>query len=478
MIADTASYATGGDTYTFQATVGDQFDITTTTPADGFVNLLDPSITLYGPSGDKVATNANGNPDGLNALLHYTATSSGPYTVRIQGIGSSGEYTLSLSAIHATTPPATSATLAGTVGVNGWYQGGVQVTLSGADATSGVAGTYYAVDGGGTQSYTRGVHGERRQGAQRDVLQRGQRGERGGPADGGGGHRRHAAGDERFVLGAGGVQRLVRGQRAGDADGERRHVGRWRRRITRWTAGARRTYAAPFAVSSNGTHAVTYYSVDRAGNVESGNTLAVDIDSVAPVSSDVLTGTLGNGWYTSSVQVTLTASDATSGVAGTYYAVDGGSTAAYGAPFSVSSNGAHAVTFYSVDRAGNVEQRETASFAIDAALPVTSSVLAGPAGSNGWYRGGVQVTLTASAVSGVAGTYYAVDGGGTQSYAGPLSFSGDGTHAVTYYSVDKAGNVESPKTVDVDIDGTPPATSRVLGGPSTPARAGITPPCR
>ena len=62
------------------------------------------------------------------------------------------------------------------------------------------------------------------------------------------------------------------------------------------------------------------------GIAAEGGDRSFKIDSVAPSTTDSLAGTLGsNGWYTSSsVSVTLTAGDATSGVGATYYSLDGG----------------------------------------------------------------------------------------------------------------------------------------------------------
>jgi hypothetical protein len=48
-------------------------------------------------------------------------------------------------------------------------------------------------------------------------------------------------------------------------------------------------------------------------------------------------------------------------------------------------------------------------------------------------------------VSGVAATYYELDGGSTQTYTGPFTL-GEGSHTVRYWSVDNAGNEETPKT--------------------------------
>lgn len=77
--------------------------------------------------------------------------------------------------------------------------------------------------------------------------------------------------------------------------------------------------------------------------------------------------------------------------------------------------------------------------------------------------------------SGVAATYYAVDNpscsptciGECTVYSGPFSVSADGKHQLTYFSVDRAGNLEAANFVAVWIDKTPPAITitRPSAGP-------------
>ena len=181
-------------------------------------------------------------------------------------------------------------------------------------------------------------------------------------------------------------------------------------------------------------------------------------------------GTLGsNGWYTSaSVSVTLTATDATSGISATYYTVDGGGQQTYTlSAFSVSGEGSHHIVFWSVDVAGNTETAESDSFKIDSVAPATTASLSGTQGSDGSYTSSsVGVTLNATdATSGVAATYYTIDGGSQQTYSGSLfPVSGEGNHHVVFWSADVAGNSEPAESVSFRIISLSPITKDSLSG--------------
>lgn len=92
--------------------------------------------------------------------------------------------------------------------------------------------------------------------------------------------------------------------------------------------------------------------------------------------------------------------------------------------------------------------------------PSTSISLSGTQGNSPWYVSGVGVTLTATpGAFPVANTYYTVDGGATQTYAGSFTLPTDGQHTLTYWSVDTYGNAESVNSQQIDIDQTPPVTT-------------------
>ena len=58
----------------------------------------------------------------------------------------------------------------------------------------------------------------------------------------------------------------------------------------------------------------------------------------------------------------------------------------------------------------------------------------------------------------MASTCYSIDGGPVLTYSAPFTVSAPGSHAVTYFSTDNAGNVEQPQTGYVNIDTTVPTT--------------------
>ena len=311
-----------------------------------------------------------------------TQTYSGPFTVSGDGdrqvVYSSVDWAGHTESQHFFTlkldgiAPSTAISITGTTGSNGWRTTPVQITLSPTDARSGVAATYYKVDGGPTQ-----------------------------------------------------------------------------------------TYSGPFMVDESAVHQINYWSVDNVGNTEVQKSTEVKIDKDAPTTESSLSGTLGNNdYYTGSVQVTLTGSDNVAGLSSTSYKIDNGNQMAYmGSPFTVSGNGAHTVSFWSRDMAGNSASPTTITINIDSTVPVTQATLAGTQGNGGWYTNEAQVTLSATDTpSGVENTFYKIDGGSPQTYAAPFSISDSGFHTLIYWSVDRAGNTESQRSMQIRVDSVAPSS--------------------
>jgi hypothetical protein len=262
------------------------------------------------------------------------------------------------------TAPTTAASVPADPNNAGWYKAAVQITLNASDNLSGVGATYYSVDGGAAQ-----------------------------------------------------------------------------------------TYNGTFSFGTEGTHTITFWSKDNAGNVEdkTGNSMTFKIDTTAPVvTGAATTAPNGNGWYTGDVTIHWTCSDATSGIAGTCPADS-----------TISGEGSNLGASASVsDLAGNSTTRTISGIQIDRTAPTTSASVP-DAPPSGWYKAAVQVTLTGhDALSDVDATYYSVDGGAAQTYNGAFSFGTEGTHTITFWSKDNAGNVETAGApITLKIDKTAPTTT-------------------
>ncbi len=61
--------------------------------------------------------------------------------------------------------------------------------------------------------------------------------------------------------------------------------------------------------------------------------------------------------------------------------------------------------------------------------------------------------------------FYKVDGKEEQKYTEPFTLSDEGNHVIYYYSVDKMGNKESMKSINVILDKTPPETLVTITAP-------------
>jgi hypothetical protein len=112
----------------------------------------------------------------------------------------------------------------------------------------------------------------------------------------------------------------------------------------------------PVVISADGTHTVRYRSIDAAGNAEPTNTVTVRVDGTAPVSS-----TNAVASYRTTATISISATDALSGVARTEYRLDA-SEWTEGSWISTTTPGTHTLEYRSTDAVGNVEATRSATF--------------------------------------------------------------------------------------------------------------------
>ena len=258
-----------------------------------------------------------------------------------------------------------------------------------------------------------------------------------------------------------------------------------------FTSGSSVMIGAPADHSNDGTHTISYYATDNAGNAETPHSAMVKIDTTPPGSL----ASAGSATVTNSSPFTISysASDPGSDRSGldkvelfvkrpgdSSYSLSATDSSGGGSgSFSYSpAAGEGTYSFYTraADKAGNLEVPPGAPDAQVQVLLDTTPPSTGDNAPSAWQNSAVTVTLTAGdgpagSASGVKETFFKVDSGSFTSgssvvIGAPADHSNDGAHTISYYSTDNAGNAETPHSATVKIDTTPPTIDARPAGDS------------
>ena len=134
-----------------------------------------------------------------------------------------------------------------------------------------------------------------------------------------------------------------------------------------------------------------------------------------------------------------------------------GRVSALGGSFVVSSThmfaeGRFTITTTIADT-GGATAAATSTITVDLTAPVTVATVNGTLGQNGWWTAVELNTLILTAtdnLTGVAATYFTINGGPAHLYTGPISLD-DGKYVIQFWSVDGVGNVEAVHTIRIKV---------------------------
>lgn len=123
-------------------------------------------------------------------------------------------------------------------------------------------------------------------------------------------------------------------------------------------------YINPVNIGFPGEYTVRYHSVDADGNTETDKSFDVKIDMDTPESTAQVTGKQDGDVFVDEAVVSISATDATSGVDRIEFAINGGGFDTYNGAFAFGLSGTHTIYFRAIDIAGNVEEIQSVTFTV------------------------------------------------------------------------------------------------------------------
>jgi immune inhibitor A len=224
-----------------------------------------------------------------------------------------------------------------------------------------------------------------------------------------------------------------------------------------------------------GTHIITWGSVDFAGNNETGNIMTVVLDDSPPF-TEITMGTpryrrnSGDEWnVTGAATFMLTAQENYTGIVFAWYAIDG--IYHQGSEFNLSGfeDGFHTITWGAVDNMNHNESGHLLIVYLDDTAPSTTLSMGEPKlrmNENDIWNV-TQVTpfdfVSSDMQSQVAFTWYTIDDEYHIGEGFLLSSDSHGPHTITYGAQDNLGNNETASSFTINLDRLPPVANITIG---------------
>ncbi|MEQ9423628.1 MAG: hypothetical protein RJQ09_04365 [Cyclobacteriaceae bacterium] len=217
-----------------------------------------------------------------------------------------------------------------------------------------------------------------------------------------------------------------------------------------------------FDYLEDGTHILSYYSIDNVDNEESVKTFEFYYDKTAPImAADVLGDRFivdDKVYFSGRTKLKLTAVDNKSGVKEILYSIDEADYETYTEPFYLPSvAGNHSVRYYSLDELENQYQSATGNAGfeefkhnvskvyVDLTGPLLSHNITGPSylfRDTIFVNSKTKIQLRANdGESGLQKITYSIDGEIEETdYQSPFSVTGSGLHRIEYFGYDNVNN--------------------------------------
>jgi len=231
-----------------------------------------------------------------------------------------------------------------------------------------------------------------------------------------------------------------------------------------WDGGNESNFTDAISVPE-GTHTLSYNSVDQAGNEGQGHTKTFRVDTSSPAARAEMAPAAPDGlggWYRSPPVITLSSEESGAML---LYSWDNSTETAYVQPL-VAPQGSHRLYYRARDQAGNAGARQDFSVKVDSVVPVSTLVVEPKSPEKGkeWYRVRPVVQIQVSDADISASAYFSWDGESFRAYVGPLKVP-EGEHTLHYYSKDTRGNVENASFRTFKVDTVAPVTKMTTEPP-------------
>ncbi|SNB45578.1 Ig-like domain (group 3) [Geobacter sp. DSM 9736] len=220
---------------------------------------------------------------------------------------------------------------------------------------------------------------------------------------------------------------------------------------------------APFTVTPPGKHLLDFRSTDNVGNQEHPYSVLVTVNDTPP--STLLRRTSepapvkGNVFLQDRESLSLQGIGTPWEVSKTEYRLGDGSWMEYSKPLTFSEEGKFLLHFRSKDKGGNEEPVQTVSVVVDKTPPLSEMGIGTPKRElDGVMHIETETVITPTAtdnLSGVRAIHYQLSGHSVETDGVPFSVVSKGDYVLTYWSLDRSGNSEIPRSVRLTVTPSP-----------------------